>query len=422
MLQWSAHEPVIRQCMIAYSCITRYYNPSRECSSDTTGGGSIDDDYSLQMMPLIDYNNALRLLRQYIVTTPVPTLSREVILICIAILYGAARSIGKLEDAKTHLRAASEILNSWMKSKQKTSQSQSSGDFASLLEVFSKISLQATLFDDRLPSAYLNDSEPEDMTTMTYGPMITIQFQNAIEAQHALETIQSRFFRFIVVNRKPDCHAPPPSVSITTIDQNHHFPTFVHTEITLLAKQVAFWRSSFQEILDTSSYNQPNGAKGPVRYHTALLFAQHWTLSALVRSSMQLLNGQKPWSPRLNAHAGRVLSLLRSNFVFPTPQATEEEEEEELEKIICKPFATPPLYLELAQQRDFAVQAKAIELLTDTLNHEDMTNVLLVLNLLMAIGRKESHPFYNHQGYAGDLVAAQRELERLVQVLDEWKG
>lgn len=133
---------------------------------------------------------------------------------------------------------------------------------------------------------------------------------------------------------------------------------------------------------------------------------------------MQLLNGQKPSSPRLNAHAGRVLALLRSNFVFPTPQATEEE----LEKIICKPSATPPLYLELAQQRDFAVQAKAIELLTETLNHEDMTNVLRVLNLLMAISRKESHPFYNQQGYVGDTVAVQRELERLVQVLDEWKG
>jgi hypothetical protein len=369
------------------------------------------------MMPLMEYNNALRLLRQFIVTTPVPTFSREVILICIAILYGAARAIGKLEDAKTHLRAASEILNSWMNSKQRSGQmSQSSGDFASLLEVFSKISLQATLFDDRLPSAYLNDSEPEDMTTMTYGPMITIQFQNAIEAQHALETIQSRFFRFIFVNRKPDCYAPPPSLSVTTTDQNHHFPTFVYTEITLLAKQVAFWRSSFQEILDTSSYNQPNGPKGLVRHHTALLFAQHWTLSALVRSSMQLLNGQKPSSPRLNAHAGRVLALLRSNFVLPTSHATEEEEPE---KIICKPSTTPPLYLELAQQRDFAVQSKAIELLTDTLNHEYMTNLLRVLNLLLAIGRKESHPFYNQQGYPGDMVAAQGELERLVQVLDE---
>lgn len=410
---------MIRRCMIAYSCITRYYNPSRECSSNTTGGGSIDDEYSLEMMPLMEYNNALRLLRQYIVTTPVPTFSREVILICIAILYGAARAIGKLEDAKTHLRAASEILNSWMKSKQRSGQmSQSSGDFASLLEVFSKISLQATLFDDRLPSAYLTDSEPEDMMTMTYGPMITIQFQNAIEAQHALETIQSRFFQFIVVSRKPDCHTPPPSLSITTTDQNHHFPTFVYTEITLLLKQVAFWRSSFQEILDTSSYNQPNDPKGLVRHHSALLFAQHWTLSALVRSSMQLLNGQKPSSPRFNAHAGRVLALLRSNFVLPTSQATEEVEEE-LEKITCKPSATPPLYLELAQQRDFAVQSKAIELLTDTLNHEDTTNVLRVLNLLLAIGRKESHPFYNQQVCPGDMVAAQGELERLVQVLDE---
>lgn len=369
----------------------------------------------------MDYNNALRLLRQYIVTTPVPQFSREVILISIAILYGAARSIGKLEDAKTHLRAASEILNSWMKSKQRSGQtSQSSGDFASLLEVFSKISLQATLFDDTLPSSYLNDSETEDMTTMTYGSMIANQFQNAIEAQHALETIQSRFFRFIVVNRKPDCHGP----TITTTDNNNHFPPFVYTEITMIATQVAFWRSSFQEILDTSSYNQPNGATGPVRHHTALLYAQHWTLVALVRSSMQLLNGQKPSSPRLNAHAGRVLALLRSNFVFPSsqpPEAEEKEKEEPLEKIICKPSATPPLYLELAQQRDFAVQSKAIELLTDTLNHEDMTNVLRVLNLLMAIGRKESRPFYNHRDSARDLVASQKELERLVQVLDEWK-
>jgi hypothetical protein len=372
-------------------------------------------------MPLLEYNNALRLLRQYIVTALVPQSSREVILISIAILYVAARSIGKLEDAKTHLRAASEILNSWMKSEQRSGQvSHSSGGLAPLLEIFSKISLQATLFDDMLPSSYLNDSETEYTTTMIFGPMIANQFQNAIEAQHALETVQSRFFRFIVVNRKPDCHAPPPSLPVTTTDENNHFPPFVYTEITTLEKQVAFWRSSFRDILGTSSYIQPSGARGPVRYHTALLYAQHWTLSTLVRSSMQLLNGRQPSSPELNAHAGRVLSLLKTNFIFPTPQA-DTKEEAQLEKIICKPSATPQLYLELAQQRDFAMQSKAIELLTNTLNHEDMANVLRILNLLMAIGRKESHPFYNSQDHTKDLVAAQRELERLVQVLDERK-
>jgi hypothetical protein len=372
-------------------------------------------------MPLMEYNNALRLLRQYIVTAPVPKSSREVILISIAILYGAARSIGKLEDAKTHLRAASEILNSWMKSEQKSGRAaRSSGDLASLLEIFSKISLQATLFDDILPSSYLNDNEAEDTTTMTYGPMIANQFRNAIEAQIALETIQSRFFQFIVVNRKHDCHTPPSSSTFTTTDNDHQFPPFVYTEIAMLEKQVAFWRVSFQEILDTSSYNQPSSANGPVRYHTALLYAQHWTLSALTRSSMRLLHGQQPPSPELNAHAGRVLSSLKTNFIFPASQA--EIEEEQPEKIICKPSATPELYLELAQQRDFAMQSKAIKLLTDTLNHEDMTNVLHVLNLLMAIGRKESHPFYNCKDSAGDSVAAQRELEGLILVLDERKS
>ncbi|RAO67192.1 uncharacterized protein BHQ10_003204 [Talaromyces amestolkiae] len=347
-----------------------------------------------------------------------PRSSREVILISIAILYGAARSIGKLEDAKTHLRAASEILNSWMKFEQKSDHaSRSSGDLASLLEIFSKISLQATLFDDILPSSYLNDNETEDTTTMTYGPMIANQFRNAIEAQIALETIQSRFFRFIVVNRRPESLDFPSSSpsEITVADDSHH-PPFVHTEIAMLKKQVAFWRSSFQEILDMSSSTQPSGTKGPVRYHTALLYAQHWTLSDLIRSSQRILHGQQPSSPELNNHAGRVLSLLENNFILPSPQATSTE------RIICKPSAMPQLYLELAQQRDSAMQSKAIELLTDTLSHEDMTNVLCVLNTLMAIGRKESHPFYNRQDNSENLVAAQRELERLILVLDERKG
>lgn len=407
VLQLSTHEPVIRRCLIAYSCSHRQYIMSRRCNSNMTSGGSGDDGYSRQIMPLTEYNNSLRILRRYIATAPAPQFSRKVILISIAILYAAARSIGKLEDAKTHLRAALEILDSWIEFEQRSGQtSRFSSDLASLLEI--------------VPSSYMNENETEDTTTVTCSPIIANKFQNAIQAQMVLETIQSRFFRFIVMNRKPACHAPPLSSSfnITVADDNHQLPPFVHTEIVTLEKNVAFWRSSFQEVLDMSSPNQPSGVRGPVRYHTALLYAQYWTLSALIRSSMRLLHGQRPSTPETNAHAGRVLSLLKTNFIFPSAQAMRKE------KTICKPSATPELYLELAQQREFAMQSKAIEMLTDTLNHEDMTNVLRVLDLLMVIGRKESHPFYNRQKSPESpekLVAAQRALERLILVLDERK-
>lgn len=117
VVQWSVHEPVIRQCMVAYMCSHQVFT-------------STPKDMALKCATsLKEYYRATRALRQYIgggngaSDTDSPSsssLMKEVVLASIIVLYCVARSIGNYKDEKIHRNAGLHILRSWMKEKRNT--------------------------------------------------------------------------------------------------------------------------------------------------------------------------------------------------------------------------------------------------------------------------------------------------------------
>jgi hypothetical protein len=287
LLQWSVQEPVVQRCLVAYSSCYQLFRLPRDNTRIAIE--------PIQKVTLQEYHNALGQLRHYITPTSRPQVKEEVVLMCIAVLYSVVRGIGRLEDAKTHLRAGSDILRHWTDENMRNPsliQQLQANDLASLLEVFSQMHLQAMMFDD-MPFLSFGCSKFS-------GPLGTNQFHSIVEAQIALETVQSRLLQLFARIKTYKLLLPK------------QLSAFVITEISTVENKLISWRSSSRKVIH-SAYNPSPRLKEPMGRHAALLVAQQWILSTIIKYVVPLHKGM---SSSLESEAEKVFSSLKSNLVF----------------------------------------------------------------------------------------------------------
>ena len=102
------------------------------------------------------YRKAIKTLRRYLIVNPVATADRTIVLMCSAIFYSFELIRSEREAALKHLRSGLEIVNGWQ-AENGGQMGDRTSDLAQLIDIFARMDLQATIFDDgRLPVLNLN--------------------------------------------------------------------------------------------------------------------------------------------------------------------------------------------------------------------------------------------------------------------------
>jgi hypothetical protein len=194
VLQTSHSEPVVRHALVALSSVHLGYAAQEPPGVQQSGEGGQNVEAFAQ------YNRAVRQLRKYLSTNAQPSIG--VALICCALFYCFESTRGDFDAAREHLRSGLVILKSAKAGKADGKLSSDSldldGELEHLTQIFSRLDLQATMFDEtRTPFLELTSAEERCGTTPTIPNTI---FNNLEEARVKQDKLQNQLFNFLTRN------------------------------------------------------------------------------------------------------------------------------------------------------------------------------------------------------------------------------
>lgn len=166
--------------------------------------GSLDDRQSwgngCRVEVLQQYNRAVRQVRRYLSSTARPSI--KVALICCALFYCFESTRGDYDSAREHLRSGLMMLQlaktNGTDDKPLHDSLDSREDLEQLTQIFARLDLQATMFDDtRVPFFELTSAE-ERCGGISVIPNTV--FGNMEEARVTLDKLQNQLFNFLTRN------------------------------------------------------------------------------------------------------------------------------------------------------------------------------------------------------------------------------
>ncbi|KAK4987119.1 hypothetical protein LTR50_004815 [Elasticomyces elasticus] len=203
-LQRSHDEPTVRQALVAL-CALHFEYVSTEPDNGRSGAQNISP-HTLSL-----YIKAVSKLRRYLDSDQRP--SRAVALSCCAIFFSFELLRGDHGPALAHLRNGMAILEIW-RSEVSLSAGETTGsdsELKRLEEVFSRLDLQATIYNDtRTP---LLTMASRDERSGKQDCVNTAAFASIDDAQTTLDKLLNWAFHFLTANSKykfmPLCEVPP---------------------------------------------------------------------------------------------------------------------------------------------------------------------------------------------------------------------
>jgi len=230
VLQSSHDEPVVRQALVVLSSLHLEYVMTDPHS--VKGSTSAED---VNKETLIQYNKALRLLRKYLGGRERPSI--KVALICCTLFHCFESTRGNTGAALDHLRNGLMILGEAQTPRVHPSCMawDSPEDMEKVTQVFSRLDLQATIFDDsRTPSLMLTSADERSGTTPCVA---TVVFSDLEEAHVTLIKLQNWLFRLLTTNIK------------YKFWPQEQLPAFIVEEKHNLEEQYKRWSQTFEEFM-----------------------------------------------------------------------------------------------------------------------------------------------------------------------------
>lgn len=231
VLQASHSEPVVRHALVALSSIHLGYTAQEPPGVQQSSEG----DQNVET--LAQYNRAVRQLRKYLSTNAQPSIG--VALICCALFYCFESTRGDFDTAREHLQSGLVILQSAKASRADSKLSNDflgwDGELEQLTQIFARLDLQATMFDDtRTPFLELTSAEERCGATPTVPNTI---YNNLEEARVKLDKLQNQLFNFLVRNN--------PYKFVLAAD----LPDFIVQEKHEMQKQCRRWSVALEAFL-----------------------------------------------------------------------------------------------------------------------------------------------------------------------------
>lgn len=212
VLQASHHDTTVRQALVALSSLHLDYT-------------SLDENGEPRIEVLTQHGRALRALRKR-VEAGGPDCTRTALICCI-LFYCFESTLGNSETAMMHLENGLKLLPN---SPAPNCDYQKFPDLSELSDVFERLDLQATIFDDSRRPVLLPKSEDELFQESR-------TFETLQDARNALTRLQNRLFHFINNNLVfKDCPADD-------------LPGSVISEKESLLKAFVTWKARFESVV-----------------------------------------------------------------------------------------------------------------------------------------------------------------------------
>jgi len=315
--------------------------------------GAFDQDYpDLNPLTLQEYNRAVRQLRRYLASTTMPC--KRIILVCCVLFYCFEGARGEYDAAMGHLQAGLGILQDWIAEQQRRSLDssclESTEDLDCLTEVFARMDLQATIFDDsRLP--YLSLASPDEMTgRISCVPSV---FKKLSEAQVTLDKLQSWLFHFLVSN-VPYKRAPVERI-----------PSAIMREKNLLDGQFRRWSAAMELFADKQlecSKTSEESVKVLVMFHRTML--------VLLQASLATNNAV---STNFDSDFEEILGLAEPLIDHSTANKRR--------GFSFETGLIAPLYLLIAKCRDSRLRSRALSLLSKSRRREGLMEGTMIVKI-----------------------------------------
>lgn len=235
VLQYSHTEPAVRHALVALNSIhIEFATLEPQSCPQRHGAGH-------QVETLLQYNRAVRQLRRYLSTTIQPSI--RVALICCALFYCFESVRGDYDSAREHLRSGLVMLEAARAGGREDKRSCHPDDLGQLAQIFSRLDLQATLFDDaRTPVLELTSAEERCGDTFVVS---SLMFSDLAEAQVTLDRLQNQLFNFITRNN----HCKFVSAE--------DLPESIVKEKVELQKQFRRWSVALDEFCELQTQSKP---------------------------------------------------------------------------------------------------------------------------------------------------------------------
>jgi Fungal specific transcription factor domain len=357
----------VRHALIALSSIHLDF-----VTTDSPHGENLDQEMT-SVETLAQYDKAVRQLRRYLSSKQEPSI--KVALICCALFYSFESTRGNYDSALAHLQNGLTILREAKEGGANETVSETSrinsNDLNKLEQVFSRMDLQATLFDDgRMP--YLEFTSIDERTGAT--PIVnTDTFENAGQAQLTLDKLQNQAWRFITTS-SPYKFLPAEGV-----------PTHVVDEKKLLVDQYKCWSRALDGLWDQQSGKEMDDPQlTAFREAATMLKLLHRTTQMLLLSNYP--NDSTIFGSSPNKYGMEIIELVESLRLTDPSRRTYSSEA----------GIVVPLTMLVSKCADFEVCGKALLLLASSRRREGLVDAQMVFGIaerLMALrGRAEELP------------------------------
>ncbi|KAJ3538413.1 hypothetical protein NM208_g5915 [Fusarium decemcellulare] len=345
VLQESHRDHAVRQALVSLSSLHLDY-----VTADAAGNGVA------RVETLEQYGRAIRVLGKRLATPSRQTM--RVALICCIIFYCCESTLGNKTAALQHLDKGLKLLPSYYDQHNE----EDVADMESLVAMFERLDLQATLFDDdRVPCLTL---APDERTELGEGGyFLKGGFARLEDAQRSLVKLQNHLFRFRVNNIHLECDTKGP------------IPPVVLQENSLLVQQFELWKREFDGFCSRAVHDEQ------AEYGIQTLLVHFHVSHMLAVSNSPINHAVFGVSP--NASARVVVELAEKILRRPCEQnAKAPAAKNPRRNFSSETGIVAPLFLLAMKCSDEVVCSRAAELLTTSERREGLYDAQTMAEIL----------------------------------------
>ncbi|KAI5462150.1 hypothetical protein BGZ63DRAFT_333117, partial [Mariannaea sp. PMI_226] len=347
ILQNSYHEPVVRQALVALSSLHLDFATSDAPASQ------------FAVEPLLQHGKALRMLNRRLSNGGPEAV--KVALLCCVIFFCFESTVGNIPAALQHLDKGLSILSS------DVINSMAIEDIDSIFNVFARLDLQATMFDDdRLPFLMLVTPE-ERVTGIIRDP--EIPFSTFEEAQRMLDRLQNWLLNLTISSR--ECRGVPAE----------SIPIDILHERQLLELEYERWSRKF-------SYQAQEAKKGEELCGVQTLLLHHRITQMFMWS--RLPDDDTVWDASPNPIAEEIFALAESIFNHLRNRHETAETAKNLRRSLASDTGIiAPLTMLAIKCADESIHKRATDLLAKCRRQEGLYDAMTMVAIVQGLDEEK---------------------------------